>query len=65
MNNQNRRSTDIEANKRNDLFKLRLILVSALLIAFGVYVGVTIEKRNVEHLEKIRKEYSAGIWGAR
>lgn len=61
MNNQNRRSTDIEANKRNETFKLRLILVSALLIAFGVYVGVTVEKRSAEHLQKIRKEYSMGL----
>lgn len=50
-----------EMEKRNDLFKMRLILISAMLIAFGTYLGVTMEKRNAEHLRQIRAEYSIGV----
>lgn len=51
---ERRKAERREMEKMNDLFKLRLILVSALLIAFGMYCGVQMEKTNSEHLKQVR-----------
>ena len=37
---------------KNDLFKVRAILVIAIVLAIGIYIGVTVEKRNAQTIYK-------------
>lgn len=47
-----------DADRRHDDFLVRFILTVALALIVGVYMGVQMEKRNAQNIDRYRSESS-------